>query len=240
MFVLFGLYNKNKLLGSCDVYYAKKIDFIEFKNSREKWNYLVHLMRYPIIFCSWEWIYTWWKHYGKSRELFILFVYKENELKGILPLYTENLIQEKSRLKGRIYRYCGAEDLYPDHLDLICDVNDFDNCAKAIMAFMNSKTSNWDTIQFRFLSEISLLKSWIQTTSKTSKVSYKYVSIAPYLELSGSLEDYLKSFSSKKRYTIRKKEKKLLREKGLRYEVGDANNYAAILELLFNFQDYPP
>ena len=35
---------------------------------------------------TWEWLFTWWKHFGRGRELFVLVVEDKGEVLGILPL----------------------------------------------------------------------------------------------------------------------------------------------------------
>lgn len=42
------------------------------------------------IFQSWEWSYSWWKHYGRGKRLTLLTLYDGKELLGIAPLYSSS------------------------------------------------------------------------------------------------------------------------------------------------------
>ena len=68
------------------MYKVKVATLKEFQESREIWNDFILKMNIPSIFCTWEWIYTWWEHFGKNYELLILFIYHGDRIKGIFPL----------------------------------------------------------------------------------------------------------------------------------------------------------
>ena len=55
-------------------------------NLAASWNALAN----DIPFRSWEWLTTWWKHYGDGHELFVLLVHDDQEkLLGIAPWYVQ-------------------------------------------------------------------------------------------------------------------------------------------------------
>ena len=53
---------------------------------RDKWQPLLDQSRPNHVFMTWEWLFTWWKHFGRGRELFVLVVEDKGEVLGILPL----------------------------------------------------------------------------------------------------------------------------------------------------------
>src|SRR5213082_1594 len=53
---------------------------------RSEWNALLASSRADCIFLTWEWLYTWFKHLGSGRQLFIVAVRREGELIGLAPL----------------------------------------------------------------------------------------------------------------------------------------------------------
>jgi CelD/BcsL family acetyltransferase involved in cellulose biosynthesis len=83
----------------------------EFLASRHAWNDLAERVRYPSIFCGWEWTATWWEHYGAGRQLRLLMIYCNGQLKGILPLFLQRQLAGRDARVGRV-RYCTAADLY--------------------------------------------------------------------------------------------------------------------------------
>ncbi len=54
-------------------------------NLREKWNNVLKKSKDDNIFLTWEWLSTWWKHYGKEGKLIILLAEDKNEIVAIAP-----------------------------------------------------------------------------------------------------------------------------------------------------------
>ncbi len=105
----------------------------ELRASQVEWAPLVAAMRYPTVFCGWEWIYTWWEHFSAGYDLRLLMVRRDGQLRAILPLFSEQrLIRWDGRL-GRVLGYCGVPYLYPDPVDVIGAEADVRECVRAII-----------------------------------------------------------------------------------------------------------
>jgi CelD/BcsL family acetyltransferase involved in cellulose biosynthesis len=57
----------------------------EFRNLQHAWNQAHETSIDPNIFLSWEWISTWWHHFGKGAELNVLVVRDGDSVVGIAP-----------------------------------------------------------------------------------------------------------------------------------------------------------
>ena len=76
-----------------------------------------------IPFRSWDWLSTWWRHYGQCpedcrpvRHLFTLGVFDRMErLVGVAPWYLE-----RSRSRGRVVRFLGSGEVCSDYMSLLC------------------------------------------------------------------------------------------------------------------------
>ena len=55
---------------------VERADAERFHQSRAQWNRLVDAMARPSTFCTWEWIHTWWTHFGEPYKLLLLFIYR--------------------------------------------------------------------------------------------------------------------------------------------------------------------
>ena len=67
---------------------------------------------YPNVFRRWEWISTWWKWFGKGRELYVLTLTRGSGLVGVAPLCLA-----RTRLGGRKLAWIGAGGpTYPNTL----------------------------------------------------------------------------------------------------------------------------
>src|SRR3972149_5756027 len=139
------------------MYKVKIATIKEFNECKDIWNKLALSINIPSIFCTWEWIYTWWEHFGEKYEPLILFIYKDTELFGILPLVSRKAIFKNGWLTGGILSYCGSNELYPDHLDIICAKEDAEQCVQAVLNFLSSEYKDWDVLNISLFSEESNL-----------------------------------------------------------------------------------
>ena len=80
----------------------------ELGAAREEWVGLGE--RSDNLFATWEWADTWWRHFGKGRELAVQVAYRGDRLVAALPLCTQ-------RRKGlRVLTFLGAEQVQPGDL----------------------------------------------------------------------------------------------------------------------------
>ncbi|MDA1053133.1 MAG: GNAT family N-acetyltransferase [Planctomycetota bacterium] len=75
------------------------------------WNCLTR----GVPFRSWEWLSTWWEHYGSGRELYVLAVRDDfGTLVGVLPLF-----RERNAARGRVLQLLGSGEVCTDYLTVL-------------------------------------------------------------------------------------------------------------------------
>src|SRR5574341_2582418 len=216
------------------MYTVKIASIDEFRDSKDRWNDLVMRMKFPSIFCTWEWIYTWWEHFGRGYDPYILFVSEDNILKGILPLAVQRMVLGNYHMTGIVLSYCGARELYPDHLDIISSEKDAGFSLTAILDYLRVHTHEWDMIYLPYVSEESNLLSFFGNGNRAFPSNIKQLSVAPYITLSGSFEDYLKSIKKKHKENLRNRRKKLYGEHCFKYESCSTSQQSEGLNTLFD------
>ncbi|WP_372522405.1 GNAT family N-acetyltransferase [Sulfuricaulis sp.] len=205
----------------------------EFLESRIAWNRLVSAMRFPSPFCTWEWIYTWWKQFGNAHELVSLFIYRDDELHGILPLFRRRTTAVIQWLKGTTLDYCGATEVYPDHLDILCASENAVACVDASCNFLTANLPGWAWARMPMLARDSDLLRALTLPRGKLQTTVRQVSVAPYVALTGSFEEYLAKLPKKDRYKIKSPRKKLLEEGKLRYAAFEPADFETALRTLF-------
>ena len=66
---------------------AKEVnDYSEFAELRSQWNHVLGNSEDNNVFLTWEWLSTWWRHYGKGRELVRLLALEEENILAVAPL----------------------------------------------------------------------------------------------------------------------------------------------------------
>jgi CelD/BcsL family acetyltransferase involved in cellulose biosynthesis len=75
------------------------------------WNCLTR----GVPFRSWEWLSTWWEHYGADRELYVLAAHDElGTLLGLLPLF-----RERTATRGRVLQLLGSGEVCTDYVTVL-------------------------------------------------------------------------------------------------------------------------
>src|ERR1051326_581755 len=59
----------------------------EFRLLATEWNLLLARSAANTIFLTWEWLYSWWQHFGSGSQLAIILIERGNKLLGIAPLF---------------------------------------------------------------------------------------------------------------------------------------------------------
>lgn len=180
------------------MYTVELLDIDHFRNSQSEWNELVLKMKRPCVFCTWEWIFTWWKHFGNVYELIILFIRKDSKLIAIFPLTARNMQIDNFKLPMRVIAFCGSNELSPDHLDIICAENEPPELFEAIYRFFLRTYTMWDVIYLPNVLEDSMVMKFRNESDRRFDIERE--SVSPYISLVGSFDDYMRTFSKKHRH----------------------------------------
>src|SRR5688500_14148360 len=91
----------------------------DFHAMEEAWNALVDASDSGSVFTTWDYLHTWWLHFGtrENRELLLLAAFDQERLVGLAPLYTTRTAGSFTEI-----RFLGSGDVVsPDYLDLLVD-----------------------------------------------------------------------------------------------------------------------
>jgi CelD/BcsL family acetyltransferase involved in cellulose biosynthesis len=201
-----------------------------------EWNALAASMRYPTVFCMWEWIFTWWEHFGAGRDLRLLLVRRNGQLKGILPLFSERRFFGSDGRIGRVLGYCSASELFPDPLDIVSAPADARKCAEAALGYLKTTSKDWDVLHLRFLTEDSdLLRCVADAGHGDSRT--EQISGAPHIPIAGTYDGYLQSLSGNERSKIGRCRRKLMGRQGVEYVDLGSENMPQVLQALLELHE---
>jgi CelD/BcsL family acetyltransferase involved in cellulose biosynthesis len=160
------------------------------------------------LFATREWLSTWWRHFGRGELLLLGSRRRDDTLTAILPLY-------RSRLgPARILRFLGHGP--SDELGPICDPVDSPAVSEALRdALRDGSLGGWDVLLGE---QLLRAKGWIELLGGVVAQQES----SPVLRAAGrSFEELLASRSRNFRQQVRRRERKLLREHGLRYRLAE-------------------
>lgn len=183
----------------------------EFEMLAEDWNALLGQTSTDEIFLTWEWVYTWSKHYLGKNRLYILLVYKGEYLVGIAPFYIGirclfGLISVKE------LRFLATGEVCSVYLDFIVPEKKKKAVLPRIYHYLyNEGKEDWDLI---ILSKISACSTSIDYLCRRIQEEGKVVelisySVCPVINLPCKIENFLSSIAGSERYNLRRRRERL-------------------------------
>ncbi|WNG42918.1 GNAT family N-acetyltransferase [Archangium minus] len=127
----------------------------DFLALRGEWQHLCEASR-ARVFNTWEWLFGWYQHLGRHRQLFILTVRDEaGVLAGVLPLSLEEQRWGGGRL--RWLRFLGDEGVGSDYLDAVLRPGDEASVMEALAEALARTWREWDVLELSDMDSLSPL-----------------------------------------------------------------------------------
>jgi CelD/BcsL family acetyltransferase involved in cellulose biosynthesis len=121
--------------------------FEEWVRFADSWNGLLAQSRAETVFLTWQWVYTWAECYWRpGSELFILAVYRGNELVGIAPW----CIRRCPTAAGTVRKvaFLGGSDVASEYLDVFAKRGKEREVARCVFDFLfTDARARWDTLE---------------------------------------------------------------------------------------------
>jgi len=180
---------------------------------REAWDSLLDRSPAANPFLTFEWISSWWARFGAGRRLFVLAAFDEKGagLKGVAPFMVS------SSAGFRVIEFIGTG--LSDRPNFLVEAG-AEDLIDEFFAFLRARREAWDIISLRdvpaddphlaCLSGAAVRAGW--------RILKKRTTIAPYLPIRGTWEEYLAAKSSHFRQIRKQKERRLSRE-GINFHV---------------------
>ena len=193
-------------------------DSEEFSSLRETWDALLAKSSDNNAYLTWEWLLTWWKHYGEGKRLNILLIEEGDKIIGIVPL----MRVKYGKFPVRLDVMENISSLDPDYSGVILTERKED-CVTALLSYLE-KRINSDGITVR-LSRIAgdsefltLMRKQCPSLSKSLVLYERALTPSPYIPLPATWDEYLDLLSSKTRNTLRRKLKLLRKEHNIEFK----------------------
>ncbi len=179
--------------------------FLQLENT---WNSVLDRCKDKHPFVTWEYMSTYWKHFGQNAKLRILLVENENEVIAIAPL-------KQSRIKlAHLFDYDIISPLAFGAADytgfLYADLEN--ESSKAILNYLFDY-KDWDFIYFYQFPGTSMnLNMFRVMAHEVNKFEFEKSTLCPYLSIPSSVDNLMQGLSSKFRKNLRRSMNKLLQD----------------------------
>ena len=209
----------------------------EFAALEAPWKALFQSSARPVPFLAWEWVATWWKHFGKAAKLFVIVAKDDTgRIAGIAPL------QIAARRAFGIFPVRSLEfigyrgsSVCADHLDFLAESGAAQTISEALVEAVFATGKEWDCIELADLSEESAVPALLEEQARRRKLRLAEGAgqVCPCVPLAPSWNELLKVVKEKKRSAIKWRRKKLLQAHPTQFQIfSDPAKVDAALETL--------
>lgn len=184
----------------------REIDnYNDFLTLKEEWTGLLKRCEHT-VFSTWEWLSTWWKHFGKDKKLLIILAEDQNKLIGIAPLMYS--VHKMLGLRIRKIEFIGTPQ--SDYGDFVLAEKE-EECLKAFTNhILNNFPEKWDCIELKEIPETA--KTLILLKNMTEKIriaSTRILHECPYMPLPQSVDVLLSRLNYKFKKNLRRGQRQL-------------------------------
>jgi len=203
---------------------------LAFQNLKARWDDLLNKSLPPHIFLSWDWLFCWWKYFGRGKQLHILIAKDQaGTIRAIAPLF---ITVEKWGLRNlRVVKFLGTHPISSEYLDFICEER---YCREASEAFLNCLTTlrGVDLLFFSDLREdSSVLKFAKASDSRIFQIEKGET--CPFISFPSDWETFLKSVNRRVREYVKSNWKFFIGEKQAQLKKAGPADYEQVLSELF-------
>lgn len=178
-------------------------EYDQFIDLREQWNDVLKKSKDNNIFLTWEWLSTWWKHYGKERKLMILLAEDREKIVAIAPLTYS--VYKLLGFRLRKIEFLGIE--HTDYCNFILAERK-EESLKLFLKYLNKLS--WDCLELRPIPETAESITLLQKIRRKTYIQNETVySKCPYIPLSVSWDVFVKELSGNMRRNLRRRMRRL-------------------------------
>ena len=163
------------------------------------WNRLVAESVANTCHSTFEWLFTWWRHFGADRRLLLLVAYEHDMPVGLAPLYVGNGTTEPRDL-----HFLGQG--LSDYADIIAP-RERPDILKELVAAVLMRRQLWDGIDLEEISAESPSRGFLDGVREAGSVPAVWQTTVrcPYLPIEGSWEAFYAGMGKGFRHEVRNK-----------------------------------
>jgi CelD/BcsL family acetyltransferase involved in cellulose biosynthesis len=186
----------------------------DFTRLDREWDSLLRQSPVDDVFLTWEWLHTWWKHYGSLYRLCLLAAYEEDRLVGIAPLMME--VRNVLGYKIRVLRNIGMPA--PDVAGIIAPVGRED-VIKRFARWLVDNRDLWDVLMIREIPPAGMdYDVWNAHFPRGKFTIDRDTTCHFFIPMDGNWNNYYTGLSNNLQKRIKKKIRLLNQGMGYRYD----------------------
>ncbi len=192
-----------------------------FRSLRREWDSLLRESRSDCVFLTWEWLFTWWKWYGRGSRLFILLLRdRTGRLRGIAPV----MVKKTVGVFGALELIGSDSKVCSEYLDIIAERDWEESVVTSIMQFVSKTRSRWDVFVLSRVRADSPFFSLLRQLSAAHRLESRQEDrgTALFLTLPDTWEELLAGFGARTRSNMRYYRRRLEKAFRVQFEPWDS------------------
>ncbi len=211
-------------------------DIEQFCSLREPWNALLQKSHDKNVFLTWEWLFTWWQHYGNGKELRIFVIREADRIIGIAPLMQTKYGQGIINIDV-IENLCAVNC---DYSGIILTERRHESVAVLLGYLEKLIRDNNVIVRMSHIPEkssfVSALREQYPAFSKSLSLNERLISSCPYITLPATWEEYFQTLSRNRRGILRRAMRSLQKDHTVEFKKYENNeSLQDKLQVLFDF-----
>jgi CelD/BcsL family acetyltransferase involved in cellulose biosynthesis len=208
---------------------AKYNDFISIK---DEWTNVLNRCNHS-VFSTWEWLTTWWKHFGNDKKLVLLLAQENDEILGIAPLMYS--VHKMFGVRQGKIEFLGTS-ISDDSRSSVSDYNDFvlteknEECVKLVIEYLNTRLDRWNCIDLLDIPQESKTLPVLSGITRSVKPVHK----CPFAALPRSSDAYSLSLPRKHRKELNRN-LRVLEKDGFKIDFVDCSDTQSLEDGMNSF-----
>lgn len=194
-------------------------NYSEFVGLKERWSELLQHCD-QTVFSTWEWLTTWWRHFGKGKHLVILLAEENNKLIGIAPLMYS--VHSMFGLRRGTIEFIGTG--HPTYSNFIIREK-HDECLQKFFDYLHKFPQKWNSAEL--INITGDYKSVLSLGRQGNPVSNEIRCL--FVRLPSSHDEFLNNIKRKDRKEFRRCLRKL-KQNGFNVDLVNYSEGPKILE----------
>lgn len=181
----------------------------DFQALHLEWNELLERSGKENVFLAFEWIFTWWKHWGAGRKLAIIAV--RDRMRRLVALAPFSIDRLFGKVGPRRLSFLADKHVGSDHLSIVIEPGWEKEVIDAIVRTLKQH-GGWDYIHLADLEDGPALELLLDRLEKSGMTSEKSrASVCHHIPLAGGFDEYLSQVGANLRYNFRRRSRALER-----------------------------
>lgn len=192
-------------------------DFHSFAALRDEWTELLSASRMDCLFLTWEWLFTWWKHFGQPLKLSLVTVRSSQRLVALAPLAGQP--RRLAHLWSlRPLEFLGQGSVGSDYLDVIVRREEEDVALRALADHFSNRSVALGLAQLHHEGSAALELARLLEKGRW-RITSVITDSCPFVDLGQyTWPTYLESLGPALRYNFRRRLRNLEKLGQLRFD----------------------